>query len=84
MRKNFNSSSAKQVPDLTQLLPHDAVEYGGPGPYQSALMKKNPLKVQQYALSKAYYDKYGFKMLSSSSSSANGGGSGGHSSSDDQ
>ena len=47
-------------------------------------MKKNPLKVQQYALSKAYYDKYGFKMLSSSSSSANGGGSGGHSSSDDQ
>ena len=84
MRKNFNGSSAKQVSDLTQLLPHDAVEYGGPGPYQSAVMKKNPLKVQQYALSKAYYDKYGFKMLSSSSSSANGGGSGGHSSSDDQ
>lgn len=38
-------------------------------------------KMAQYNLSKAYYDKYGFKMMSSSSSSANGG-SGGHSSDD--
>ena len=42
---------------------------------------KKLLKAKQL-VSKAYYDKYGFKM-SSSSSSANGG-SGGHSSDDDQ
>jgi len=55
----------------------------------TGLKKSALVKPPQYALSKAYYDKFGFKMVSSSSSSANGGansggGSGGHSSSDDQ
>jgi len=44
---------------------------------------KNKHQKAQYALSKAYYDKFGFKMMSSSSSSANGG-SGSHSSDDQQ
>lgn len=49
-------------------------------PQQYPINKAKLLKGSQYALSKTYFDKYGFK-LSSSSSSANGG-SGGHSSDD--